>query len=386
MYDKKLRYALFTASEVVMFGEKVKHFLKSQCVLVIAILLAIITSFFSPPRLEYVDFKVLILLFNLMVVVAALSSFKVLDKAAVTLLKKCTTYKKVSFALVFITFVSAMFVTNDVALITFVPFTIILGKKANIKVIKIVIFQTLGANLGSALTPMGNPQNLFIYSYYNMTPLEFFKTTFPMVTLGIVLLCVLIFKEREQEMCFKVEDIILEEKGKILLITSLFLIIILSVFHIVNYKVTFLFTLIIVAVIDKKLLLKVDYSLLFTFIGFFIFIGNISGMTLVKEVMQGILNGSANTYFQSILASQIISNVPAAMLISGFTMYSRELLLGVNIGGMGTLIASLASLISYKLYVKEYREESSEYLKVFTVYNLIGLMIFIPIIYFTLVK
>ena len=164
------------------------EFLKKESVLVIALSLAIISCFIATPKLSYIDFKVLILLFNLMIVVAAFKELKVLDNIAVGLLKRCNSYKSISTALVFITFVSAMVVTNDVALITFVPLSIVIAKKADISVLKIVIFQTLAANLGSSFTPMGNPQNLFMYSFYNLTPMDFFKITSPVLFLSIIFL------------------------------------------------------------------------------------------------------------------------------------------------------------------------------------------------------
>ncbi|MGG7163192.1 SLC13 family permease [Clostridium ihumii] len=365
-----------------MKNNKIIIFFKKECVLIIATLLALITSLISMPKLEYIDFKVLILLFNLMVIVAALNKFKVLDKIAITLLEKCTTSRKVNLVLVFITFFSAMFVTNDVALITFVPLTIITSKKANINALKTIVFQTLGANLGSALTPMGNPQNLFIYSFYNMNIISFLKSTFPLILIGLVFLSILIFKEKDFKLNFNVEKIEIKDKNKIFLVVALFFLVILSVFKIIDYKITFILTIIFVVFLDKSLFKKVDYSLLLTFVAFFIFIGNISSMEEVKIFMENLFNSSKSTYFYSILSSQIISNVPATMLISNFTNYSKELLLGVNIGGMGTLIASLASLISYKLYVKEIKDENNNYIKVFTLYNLLGLIVIIPIIYF----
>ncbi len=368
--------------DTVMKNNKIIIFFKKECVLIIATLLALITSLISMPKLEYIDFKVLILLFNLMVIVAALNKFKVLDKIAITLLEKCTTSRKVNLVLVFITFFSAMFVTNDVALITFVPLTIITSKKANINALKTIVFQTLGANLGSALTPMGNPQNLFIYSFYNMNIISFLKSTFPLILIGLVFLSILIFKEKDFKLNFNVEKIEIKDKNKIFLVVALFFLVILSVFKIIDYKITFILTIIFVVFLDKSLFKKVDYSLLLTFVAFFIFIGNISSMEEVKIFMENLFNSSKSTYFYSILSSQIISNVPATMLISNFTNYSKELLLGVNIGGMGTLIASLASLISYKLYVKEVKNENNNYIKVFTLYNLLGLIVIIPIIYF----
>ena len=323
------------------------EFLKKECVLVIAVTLAILSSFISIPKISYIDFKVLILLFNLMVVVAAFKELKVLDSIAIRLLKKCNTYTSISLALVFITFISSMIVTNDVALITFVPLSIVIAKKANINVLKIVIFQTLAANLGSSFTPMGNPQNLFIYSFYNLNPIDFFKITLPIVILAVLFLVLLVYKDKKINLSLDLEDVKIDNKRDVYLFGGLFLIILLSV------------------------------------IGFFIFVGNISTMDLVKNFMEGILGSPQSTFLSSILSSQVISNVPATMLLSGFTNHFKELLLGVNIGGMGTLIASLASVISYKIYTSEFKNEN--YMKYFTFYNILGLVIFVPLAYMFMV-
>lgn len=359
------------------------EFLKKECVLVIAVTLAILSSFISIPKLSYIDFKVLILLFNLMVVVAAFKELKVLDSIAIGLLKKCNTYTSISLALVFITFISSMIVTNDVALITFVPLSIVIARKANINVLKIVVFQTLAANLGSSFTPMGNPQNLFIYSFYNLSPIDFFKITLPIVILAVLFLVLLVFKDKKMNLSLDLEDVKIDNKRDVYLFSGLFLIILLSVFHVIDYKVTFLITIVMVLILNKKLFSQVDYSLLITFIGFFIFVGNISTMYVVKNFMEGILNSPKSTFLASVLSSQVISNVPATMLLSGFTNHFKELLLGVNIGGMGTLIASLASVISYKIYTSEFGNDN--YMKSFTFYNILGLIIFVPIAYMFMV-
>ena len=359
------------------------EFLKKECVLVIAVTLAILSSFISIPKLSCIDFKVLILLFNLMVVVAAFKELKFLDSIAIGLLKKCNTYTSISLALVFITFISSMIVTNDVALITFVPLSIVIARKANINVLKIVIFQTLAANLGSSFTPMGNPQNLFIYSFYNLSPIDFFKITLPIVILAVLFLVLLVFKDKKMNLSLDLEDVKIDNKRDVYLFGGLFLIILLSVFHVIDYKVTFLITIVMVLILNKKLFSQVDYSLLITFIGFFIFVGNISTMDVVKNFMEGILNSPKSTFLASVLSSQVISNVPATMLLSGFTDHFKELLLGVNIGGMGTLIASLASVISYKIYTSEFGNDN--YMKSFTFYNILGLIIFVPIAYIFMV-
>lgn len=355
------------------------EFVKKECVLVIALTLAILSSIISIPKVSYIDFKVLILLFNLMVVVAAFKDLKVLDSIAIGLLKKCNTYTSISLSLVFLTFISSMIVTNDVALITFVPLSIVISKKANINVLKIVVFQTLAANLGSSFTPMGNPQNLFIYSFYNLSPIDFFKITLPIVILAVLFLVFLVLKDKKMNLSLDLEDVKIDNKRDVYLFSALFLIILLSVFHVIDYKVTFLITLVMVLLLNKKLFSQVDYSLLVTFIGFFIFVGNISTMDVVKNFMEGILGSPESTFLSSVLSSQFISNVPATMLLSGFTNHFKELLLGVNIGGMGTLIASLASVISYKIYTSEFGNDN--YMKSFTFYNILGLVVFVPLTY-----
>lgn len=359
------------------------EFLKKECVLVIAVTLALLSSIISMPKMSYIDFKVLILLFNLMIVVAAFKELKVLDSIAIGLLKKCSTYTSISLALVFITFISSMIVTNDVALITFVPLSVVIARKANINVLKIVIFQTLAANLGSSFTPMGNPQNLFIYSFYNLSPMDFFKITLPIVILAILFLIFLVLKDKKMNLSLDLETVKIDNKRDVYLFSGLFLIILLSVFHIIDYKLTFFITIVMVLLLNKKLFTKVDYSLLITFVGFFIFVGNISTMDVVKNFMEGILGSPESTFLSSVVSSQVISNVPATMLLSGFTNHFKELLLGVNIGGLGTLIASLASVISYKIYTSEFKNDN--YMKSFTLYNVLGLVIFVPIVYILII-
>lgn len=357
------------------------EFIKKEIVLIISVSLAILSCIFSVPKLSYIDFNVLILLFNLMIVVSSFNELKVLDSIATKILKGCTSYTSITFTLVFITLISSMFVTNDVALITFVPLTIIIGKKANFNPIKIIIFQTIAANLGSSFTPMGNPQNLFIYSFYKLDIIDFFKSTFPLLLISIILLIFFILKEKNKKLKIQLKTINIKNKKEVIVFSILFFIILLSVFHLVDYRFTFLITILTVLLFNKSLFFKVDYSLLLTFIGFFVFIGNISTLDSVKNFMKQILNSKQATFTYSIIVSQVISNVPATMLLSGFTNSVRELLLGVNIGGLGTLIASLASVISFKLYSNEFPEKSNSYLRSFTFYNILGLAIIIPLVY-----
>lgn len=357
----------------------IKDWIKRECVLVIAIGLAIVSSFYQLPKASYIDVKVLVLLFNLMLIIAAFKHYKVLDYFASLLLNRSHTIRQTSYFLVGLTFVASMFMTNDVALITFVPLTLIIGNKLNKNVMKWVVFQTLAANLGSTLTPMGNPQNLFIYTYFEMGLLNFLKLTLLMAVIACFFFAILLHKEPQQEMNYQMVCPTIQHKGKVLGFTILFILVIASVVQMINYKVVFIMVILYTVITNRALFKKVDYTLLITFVGFFIFVGNLAAIPQIKLYLGNILNHQGVTYLGSVLLSQIISNVPAAMLLAPFTGNWQELLIGVNVGGMGTLIASMASLISYRLYVEAYKEEQKAYFRLFTVYNVIGLLIFIPI-------
>ncbi|MCB2293526.1 anion transporter [Clostridium algoriphilum] len=362
---------------------QILNLLKNEVVFSVALFLAIVSSFLSIPKVEYIDFKVLITLFNLMIIVSALKHMKILDKIAISLLTKFDNYKKISFILIYITFFSSMLITNDVALITFIPLTLIISKRASISPMKLVIFQTLAANIGCGLTPMGSPQNLFIFSYYNLGAFEFFKVMLPFTLLGVLWLFILNIVEKNKKLQFELEDIIIENKFQVLIFFVLFLFIILSVFNIINYKLAFIITLLVVLVLNKKLLANVDYILLLTFVCFFIFIGNLSSLPFIALFAKAFLYNKTTTYFSSIFLSQFISNVPCSIFLANFTSNWKELLLGVNIGGLGTIIASLASVISHKLYMNDRTSNAqSNYIILFSFYNIISLLVFTIINYF----
>jgi Na+/H+ antiporter NhaD/arsenite permease-like protein len=358
-------------------------FIKKEAVFSISLLLAGATSLFSIPRLEYINFKVIFSLFNLMLLVKAFEELKIMDMAAVSILGKFRDSRMVSLSLIALTFFSSMLLTNDVALLTFVPLTLIIGRKTRFNCMETVIFQTLAANIGSSLTPMGNPQNLFLFSYYNMDAASFFSTVAPFVLMGMVFLVLVNFKIPASNLIFSLEDIQIGDKRKAAVYGMLFAAVILSVFNIVDYRIASVLTAASVIIMDRNLFREIDYFLLLTFVCFFIFIGNISNMQSVYLYMKSFLSGSARTYFSSILLSQVISNVPSAILLSGFTGNWREVLLGVNIGGMGTLIASLASVISSRLYANEHNG-GGKYLLKFSIYNFAALLLFALINYFLL--
>ena len=352
---------------------KLKQFFKQETVLCVAVLLACATSFVERPRLEYIDFAVLSILLSLMLVVAGLKSVSFLDWVALKLLQRCASWRSVVLALVGVTYVSSMFVTNDVALITFVPLALIIGKRLQRDVARLIILQTLAANLGSMVTPPGNPQNLFLYSHYHYTASSFFAVMAVPGLLSVLFLGLLIWRGRNEQLSLELPEPNKPDMLQTALLLLLLALNIAAVLHWLDKTVALLITVAFVLLKQRRLLLMVDYSLLITFVGFFVFIGNISHTNLAIYLKQTLLGTAAGTYLAGVVASQFISNVPAAMLLAGLTSKADALLLGVNIGGLGTLIASMASVISYKLFVAEHPYQAGIYLRTFLYYNFAGL-------------
>lgn len=363
----------------------IKTALQKDMVLSASLVLALTSCLFSKPKVDYIDFKVLASLFNLMIAVKAFEELHVLDRIAVSILNKCGNSRRVSLILILLSFFLSMAVTNDIALITLVPIALIIGQKSGTSMLLTVILQTLAANIGSSLTPMGNPQNLYLFSYYSLDAAQFFSVVSVFAALGLVWLLILNLKTEKTVVSVSIDEIAAGDTKKTVVWAAVFIFTVISVFGIVSYKSAFLITAATALILNKKLLLKADYSLLVTFVCFFIFIGNLSNIPAISEYMEQYLENGSTAYFGSILISQVISNVPCAILLSGFTGQWRELLLGVNIGGMGTIIASLASVISYKLYTREHPEQSRKYLGLFSIYNIISLLLFTLLCYIFLV-
>lgn len=359
--------------------KEVLSFIKKETVLTIAFILAVISSFFVAPSLDYldyIDFRVLGILLSLMIIMVAFQQIGIFDKIGTALLKQTTTVRQLCGVLILLCFFSSMLITNDVALITFVPFALFTLKKANRedKMIFIIVLQTVAANLGSMLTPTGNPQNLYLYSISEMSFSEFmfFMLPYTAISLAIIIITLFFCKDEKidttlltnEKSVFKFDKKI---KLQTTIYTLLFVLGILTVCHLIPYYILLAVVVVAVLLLDRRVLLKVDYCLIFTFICFFIFIGNIGNIESVKTTLDQAVKG--NEVLIGIISSQAISNVPATLMLSGFTTEYKQLLLGVNIGGLGTLIASMASLISYKMYAQNYNTTKGKYMFWFTVYN-----------------
>ncbi|WP_297521934.1 SLC13 family permease [uncultured Clostridium sp.] len=360
---------------------KLTEFLKKEIILIIAVILAIISSFISMPKLSYINFKDLILLFNLMVVITGLKEFKLLDFIGTKLLHRDKSLKRIYAVMIFLTFFSSMLITDDVALITFVPLSLVLAKKANFNPVKLIVFQTIAAITGCSLTPMGSSQNLYIFTHFNLTSSEFFAVTLPITIVSFLLLVGFVMFQKNKTLDVSLDEVVINQKKLIVVYLILFLCVLASVFHLVNYRYAFAAVIIITLIIDKKLFLRVDYSLLLTFTAFFVFIGNVSAIPVVKTVISGLLVNNVHTYFIGLGISQVISNVPTTLLLSPFTHNYRALLLGVNNGGLFSLIGSMASIISYKFAISGTKTTPGKYIGTFAIYSLISLAVLVPASY-----
>lgn len=367
------------------FLDRLKNFIKQETVLSAAVVMAIISSVFYRPQLSYIDWEVLCVLWALMLVVAGLKSVRFLDWSAVELLQYCHSRRQITLVLAGITFLSSMFVTNDVALLTFVPLALVIGKAAKMDMPLVIILQTLAANLGSMFTPAGNPQNLFLYAHYDFTAASFFKIMTVPTLLSVIYILAIIYNIHDRKLSLQLDRMKCPERR----ITAVYLLLLFlnigAVLHFADKYAALAVTVAAVLVMNRRLLLQVDYSLLVTFIGFFIFIGNISHTDIVQFLQNNVLNSATGTYLAGLLSSQLISNVPAAMLLAALTREAEALLLGVNIGGLGTLIASMASVISYKLFAAEHPYQAGPYLKMFLFYNFVGLLLIGAAVYFLLI-
>lgn len=361
-----------------MFSQ-IFQWIKQEAVLVIAALCGILTMFFVPPSsayIHYIDLKVLCLLFCLMTVVAGFQSCGVFHWLALQLLKKSKNGRILSLVLVMLPFFSSMLVTNDVALLTFVPFTILLLEQINCPkaIIPLLVLQTIAANLGSMATPVGNPQNLFLYSAYNLSAGNFFSAVLPLTFFSFICLAAVSFPVLPG----KLPKIALGRQSisaptHLLVYGVLFVLCLLTVFRVVHFAITTALVILVVSFIHPALLKKPDYALLATFVCFFIVSGNLGKIQSIRQSLALLLE--KNTLVTATLTSQVISNVPAAVLLSGFTEDWYRLLQGVNIGGLGTPVASLASLITLKLYTSTQNARLPKFLLVFILYNVIGLLL-----------
>ncbi|MDO4733072.1 MAG: SLC13 family permease [Bacillota bacterium] len=365
-----------------MMLKRIVAFIRREAILCCSALLAVGSMLLVPPSTDYwdyIDWPVLSLLLCLMLVVGGWRSLGLFRSMGSALVRRVRGSRGLGLVLVGLCFFSSMLITNDVALITFIPFTISFFVENGLQkqLIPVISLETVAANLGSMLTPIGNPQNLYLFSLGGWSAGEFLLLMAPLTLLSLVAIALLLWLRPNEALLASAavqgEKAIpglrnIAKSWRFWLYSLLFAVCLCQVFHVLPFFVVLLLVLLAVLCCDASLLKQADYSLLLTFICFFVFVGNVQNMPAVRDWLSALISG--RELWLGIAASQVVSNVPAAFLLSGFSQNYSALLWGVNIGGLGTLIASMASLISYKYYVNMEGAKPGSYLLVFTAYNL----------------
>ena len=372
IYQKPLRHVRRPRHSPHHLTEALLHWMRKNVVLCIAALAALITSCIVPPDaayLEYFDLKTLTCLFCVLAVVCALKNVKFFTILARKIVDCTGNLRMATLALVYITFIGSMLIANDMALLTFLPLGYFVlsstGKEKHMAFV--FIMQNIAANLGGMLTPFGNPQNLYLYTYFNIPTGEFMRIMLLpfLAAIALITLCCL-FMPREPLAITEECPYRLQKKPTALYLV-LFALSIVIVFRVIPYVIGLVVIPLVLLFADRKALRAVDYPLLLTFVCFFIFAGNMARIPAVSDLFSTLLE--KNTLVVSALSCQVISNVPSAILLSKFTADYPALLLGVNIGGAGTLIASLASLITFREYTSHNPGKAGRYLLLFSLFN-----------------
>lgn len=346
-------------------------FIKKNTVLVIAMIAAIITSIIVPPDMEYLnyfDFKTLTCLFCVLAVVCAFKNINFFYIIALNIVKVFKNLRLSILVLVYITFIGSMLIANDMALLTFLPlgyYVLVTAEKQKYMAFTFIM-QNIAANLGGMLTPFGNPQNLYLYSFFNISNDEFIQIMFPPFIISIALITICCLFVKKEPLLIKEQPTTLNSKRTVAY-SILFVFAIAIVFRGIPYYLGLIVIPIALLILDRKALKMVDYPLLLTFACFFIFAGNMARIDVIRDLFSYLLN--QNTLLFSICSCQVISNVPSAILLSQFTNNYADLLVGVNIGGTGTLIASLASLITFREYTKNNPKKTKYYIGMFSAFN-----------------
>lgn len=367
-----------------MAWKKIATFVKKNAVLCIAIVAALITCIIVPPDKEYLgyfDLKTLTCLFCVLAVVCAFRNIRFFSILAAKIVRLFKNTRACILALVYVTFLGSMLIANDMALLTFLPLGyFVLSSTGKQKYMAFTfIMQNVAANLGGMLTPFGNPQNLYLYTKFNIPTGEFVATMLPpfCISIALITLCCLFVKKEPLEIAEEETNL---PKARMVAYSVLFVLSIVIVFRVIPFWIGLIVVPLALLFLDRKALKDVDYGLLFTFVAFFIFAGNMARIPTVQRLFSTLM--SKSPLLVSALSCQFISNVPSAILLSQFTSDWRALLVGVNIGGVGTLISSLASLITFREYTKREPGKAGKYILLFSAFNFGFLILLTALEYF----
>lgn len=339
--------------------------------------LFIISLFFGNIQLQDIDMQTILALLSLMIVINLYEEEGLLKYIAISIIRKCQTTRQVQLTVFLLVFFSAMFLTNDVAIITFIPIFVVIAQKIHVKAVLPIILLTVFANLGSSVTPFGNPQNIYLSSHYHLQIGSFFQMSLPLglISLMLVLLSNLFFRSESLEQ-LTLDLPVIRTKQTILLVVGS-LVVLAGLLHLVPIMVSLLVSIVLTLIINRKSFLHVDYGIIILFIELFLIVGVLSRIPMIVSLFKGLTQTVNGSFISGVILSQFISNVPAAVLLSAFTNRVYAVYLGVSIGGLGTLIASLANLLAWRQYRRQVGEKNDNFsLRLMTI-NLLLLIIFI---------
>ena len=371
------------------------NFLKTNFIFTIATIVAIVSCFFVPIDKKYLDYfelNTLSCIFLLLLVIAGLSNIQFFQKVARLIVKKFKNTRSIIMCLIFITYISAIVNANDMSLLTFLPLSYIVLKYTNNQryIAFTFIMQNIASNLGGMIVPIGNPQNLYIFSFYKMNLFEFLKIMAIPTLIALILIIVVCLFIKKEPLVFNDEVDTKLNVPKAIVYGVLFLITILVVLRFIPWWIATIVIVIAMLFCDRKAFLRVDYTIPLTFVAFFIFSGNMSRIPSIINLMNRFVNKS--TYLTAYVSCQLISNVPTAVLLSKFTGNYAELLVSVNVASLGIIFSSLSGVIALKEYIKASRAEGLNkqgkgtwyYIGLDTLFNVVGAIILVPLSYLSL--
>ncbi len=366
----------------------IKKWIKAEILFCVTFSLAVATTIvfsFDTKKLigavSFIDFRLLSLMLCLMLIMQGFIKIGVFNVLSQKILSKIQTTRLLSITLILICFFTATFFTNSVALISFIPFTILVYSAVGWKqkLVYVVALETIAANLGGMLTPIGNSQNLFLFSNFDITLASFLLITVPLGVLGlaVVILVCCVLPSRNLKLNFPQKQVI-SSKLKLAIYSGMFLTFILVVLRVLPWQYIALIIVGYFLVLETKSMLTVDWFLIFTIACFFIISYNLQQSQVLQVFLKTVVLD--NEFIISVILSQFISNMPTAILISSFTDNIKAVLIATNIASFGTLVASLGNLVAYKLFAKSQPSGALKYLKIFSILN--GVM-FVILLFFS---
>ncbi len=347
----------------------------SDKILQITFVITIISLFFARPRLEDINLHTIFSVAAMLIIIQIYAYLHVLDVLAYKLTSIADNMQKLNILFTLLAIIAGMFLGNDITALTLIPLYLNIAKRCNLPQILPVTLIGMGANIGAAFTPWGNPHNIFLVSKYSVNALQFFSWSLPYLLMALVITFIIFyFIPRKKIPRQDIKQINISLRPTIIT-TAVFALFFLGVFKVINVVIPMIVAIILALLINPRILLKVDFALLLTFTCFFIFISDIQQIPLIVSIIHTMINSESSTYFTSIISSQIISNVPATILVGKFTPYAEALFLGSNIGGFGSPIGSMANMLVLKTFTQNATVSRGEFFKKWSVMQFIGLIV-----------